>query len=126
MIPACERAGNYRKCNVGDIGGKGKHKPQTDTNKFGCQFELKGKKLGMDNEQVRWELTVICGSHNHTDFENMKGHSFAGRLSNEVMAIVENMSKELVKPILTTLEKRDGTNATTQFMILTEGKRDGW
>lgn len=48
MILACERAGNYRKCNVGDIGGKGKHKPQTDTNKFGCQFELKGKKLGME------------------------------------------------------------------------------
>lgn len=55
----------------------------------------------------------------------MKGHSFAGRLSNEVMAIVENMSRELVKPILI-LEKRDGTNATTQFMILAEGKRDGW
>lgn len=112
VVLACERGGNYRKLTPGDVQG-GKRRRETGTKKCGCPFELKGTKLGMEDEDVGWELTVICGTHNHTKLENMEGHSFAGRLSSDEMALVEDMSKGRVKPkdILTTLKRRDDTNA---------------
>ncbi|KAL7111232.1 hypothetical protein ACP275_05G075400 [Erythranthe tilingii] len=112
VVLACERAGNYRKRIVREGGGK--RKRDTGSKKNGCQFRLKGQKLGMIGEQVGWELSVICGVHNHGDFEDMEGHSFAGRLSTHEMALVEDMSKGLVKPkeILATLKQRDKSNAT--------------
>lgn len=51
----------------------------------------------MDDEDVGCELTVVCGTHNHTNFENMEGHSYAGRLSNDEMALVKDLSKGLVE-----------------------------
>ncbi|XP_012841615.1 PREDICTED: uncharacterized protein LOC105961898 [Erythranthe guttata] len=93
---------------------KGKGKRQTASKKCECPFELKGQKMGMDDEQVGWVLTVECGSHNHSDFENFQGHSYAGRLTSEELTLVEDLSNALVKPkaILSSLKLKNPTNAS--------------
>jgi len=50
--------------------------------------------------------------YNHLAAENLKGHSFIGRLSEEEEKLVVNMSKTLVGPrdILHTLKHRNNLN----------------
>ncbi|XP_012833254.1 PREDICTED: uncharacterized protein LOC105954126 [Erythranthe guttata] len=114
VVLVCERAGVYRGKKVPGQDDKGKGKRQTGSKKCECPFELKGQKMGMDDEEVGWVLTVECGSHNHSDFENFQGHSYAGRLTSEEMALVEDASNALVKPkaILSSLKLKNLTNAS--------------
>jgi len=62
-----------------------------------------------------WVLIVACGVHNHSLIEHLKGHSYAGRLSEEETKLVVDMSKTLVRPrdILNTLKQRDKNNVST-------------
>ncbi|XP_012844895.1 PREDICTED: protein FAR1-RELATED SEQUENCE 5-like [Erythranthe guttata] len=114
VVLVCERAGVYRGKKVPGQDDQGKGKRQTASKKCECPFELKGQKMGMDDEEVGWVLTVECGSHNHSDFENFQGHSYAGRLTSEEMALVEDLSNALVKPkaILSSLKLKNPTNAS--------------
>ncbi|KAL7154829.1 hypothetical protein ABFS83_03G029800 [Erythranthe nasuta] len=114
VVLVCERAGVYRGRKVPGQDDKGKGKRQTWSKKCECPFELKGQKIGMDDEEVGWVLTVECSSHNHSDFENFQGHLYAGRLTSEEMALVEDLSNALVKPkaILSSLKLKNPTNAS--------------
>jgi len=60
-------------------------------------------------------VELICGSHNHDLVEILVGHPYAGRLSVEENAMVEDMTKTSVKPrnILLTMKERNEKNVMT-------------
>ena len=60
-------------------------------------------------------VELICGYHNHDLAETLVGHPYAGRLSVEEKAMVEDMIKNLAKPrnILLTMKERNEKNVTT-------------
>jgi len=62
-----------------------------------------------------WMVELICGSHNHDLVEILVGHPYAGRLSVEENAMVEDMTKTSVKPrnILLTMKERNEKNVMT-------------
>ena len=41
---------------------------------------------------------VVSGIYNHYPDENLEGHSFAGRLSEEEEKLVVDLSKTLIRP----------------------------
>ncbi len=90
--------------------------------KCGCPFELKSKKLPTKDD---WILLVVCGMHNHSATVHLKGHSYAGRLSQEDTSLLVDTSKSRVKPrdILATLKQRDPLNATTMKTIYNARQR---
>ena len=54
---------------------------------------------------------VVCDIHNHYLAENLEGHSFTGRLSEEEEKLVVDLSKTLVRPrdILNTLNQKNNS-----------------
>ena len=70
-----------------------------------------------------WVLIVACGVH--LLIEHLKGHSYAGRLSEEETKLVIDMSKTLVRPrdILNTLKQRDNNNVSTIRTIYNARKK---
>ncbi|XP_012853296.1 PREDICTED: uncharacterized protein LOC105972862 [Erythranthe guttata] len=114
VILTCERAGEYRGKKKAGEDDQGEGKRRTGSKKCNCTFRLKGTKQGKDTDNVGWDLKVQCGTHTHTDFENLHVHSYAGRLTKEEMVLVEGMSKAMAKPkaILKSLKIRDERNVT--------------
>ena len=57
---------------------------------------------------------VVCSIHNHYPVENLKGHSFTDKLSEEEEKLVVNLSKTLVWPrdILNKLKQRNNFNVS--------------
>ena len=62
---------------------------------------------------------MICGVHNHPNAQHLEGHLYVGRLSEEELTVLIDMSKSLVKPmnILHTLKNRDLNNTSTMKTI---------
>ena len=58
---------------------------------------------------------MIVGYHNHSVAKYLEGHSYTGRLTDNEVAIVSDLTKSLVKPrnILLALKQRDKENVTT-------------
>ncbi|XP_012838231.1 PREDICTED: uncharacterized protein LOC105958773 [Erythranthe guttata] len=71
-----------------------------------------GTKEPKDNEKAEWKLEVYSGIHNHNLFENLHGHSYAGRLSKEQTSFVHTLKKAMVKPmtILRLWKENDPSN----------------
>lgn len=94
----------------------------SSSKKCRCLFELKGKKLPTDDD---WILLVVCGVHNHSAAVHLEGHSYTGRLFQEVKSLLVDMSKSRVKlrDILATLKQRDPLNATTMKTIYNARRR---
>ncbi|KAH9750386.1 protein FAR1-RELATED SEQUENCE [Citrus sinensis] len=121
IIFACERSGAYPKRSTSmskqnnDLEKK-KRPNAIGTKKCGCPFLLKGQMLANNQD---WMLKVICGLHNHHSAQYLEGHSFAGRLTNEEVSILVDLSKNNVRPkeILHTLKTRDTFNVTTMKTI---------
>lgn len=108
---ACERSGRYKEnkrarnvSGVVRIKGMG-------TKKCECPFQLKGKKLPIDND---WLLLVVCRVHNYLVADHLEGHSYVGRLSDGESSLLKDMSKSNVQPndILTAMKQRDNLNTT--------------
>jgi len=61
-----------------------------------------------------WMIELICGYHNHDLAEILVGHPYAGRLSVEENAMVEDMTKNSLKPrnILLTMKEKNEKNVT--------------
>ena len=59
-----------------------------------CLILSKGNELSHSEGSV---LLVAFGIHHHLMTENLEGHSFTGRLSEEQDKLVVNMSKTLVR-----------------------------
>lgn len=121
IIFACERSGAYPKRSTSmskqnsDLEKK-KRPNAIGTKKCGCPFLLKGQMLANNQD---WVLKVICGLHNHHSAQYLEGHSFAGRLTNEEVSILVDLSKNNVRPkeILHTLKTRDTFNVTTMKTV---------
>ncbi|KAJ1424742.1 hypothetical protein SESBI_11449 [Sesbania bispinosa] len=62
-----------------------------------------------------WRLNVVCGYHNHDVAENLEGHAYVGRLNVDALSLLNDMTKNMVKPknILLTLKDHDKDNVTT-------------
>ena len=77
---------------------------------------LRGIKLVIDDE---WLLQVDFGVHNHPAADNLEGHSYAGRLSQEETSMLMDMSRSLVRPkeILHNIKQKDPLNKTTMKTI---------
>ncbi|KAJ1391326.1 putative ADP-glucose phosphorylase-like [Sesbania bispinosa] len=96
LVLGCERSGKYKPykteltCNV------------TGTKKCDCPFRLKGRPVRTGNG---WRLIVVCGYHYHDVEENLEGHAYVGLLNVDELFLLNNMTKNMVKPrnILLTL-----------------------
>ncbi|KAJ9543670.1 hypothetical protein OSB04_023377 [Centaurea solstitialis] len=104
VILICDRGGKYR--------GNGSSSRNTGTKKMGCPFELAGKYSSLNG---CWTLTVRCEKHNHEPAENMEGHPYAMRLTENEVRLVEDLSRKNVKPrdILSTLKEQNPDNVST-------------
>jgi hypothetical protein len=60
-------------------------------------------------------VNVVCGFHNHEVIETAIGSTYAGRLSGEEKSLVDDLTREMVKPkdILQTLKERNEENLTS-------------
>ncbi|KAJ1431381.1 hypothetical protein SESBI_07236 [Sesbania bispinosa] len=78
----------------------------------GRKTKLRGRPLANGGG---WKLNVVCGVHNHDVAENLEGHPYVGRLSVEEKSLLEDMTKNMVKPrsILLTLKDHNEHNVTT-------------
>ncbi|KAJ1395525.1 FAR1-related protein [Sesbania bispinosa] len=106
LVLGCKRSGKYRP-----------YKSELVRNVIGsrkceCPFRLRGRALA---KGVGWKLNVVCGVHNHDVAESLEGHPYAGRLTIEEKSLLEDMTKNMVKPrsILLTLKDHNVHNVTT-------------
>ena len=102
----CERSEKY-KAYKAELKRK-----MTATKKCECPFRLRGRPL---KNGEGWKLKVLCGLHNHERAETLVGHAYPGRLTIEEKSLVEDMTKNMVKPknILLTLKDHNQGNLTT-------------
>ncbi|XP_012853099.1 PREDICTED: uncharacterized protein LOC105972670 [Erythranthe guttata] len=114
VIVRCERGGHYVGKKVPGEDDQRPGKRSTGSKKCNCPFKLKGTKENKDDQKAEWKLDVYSGIHNHNLFENLHGHSYAGRLSKEQTSFVHTMKKAMVKPraILRSLKEKDPSNVT--------------
>ncbi|KAJ1406826.1 MULE transposase domain [Sesbania bispinosa] len=106
LILGCERSGKYRPYKSELV------RNVTDSRKCECPFRLRGRPLA---NGVGWKLNVVCGVYNHEVAESLEGHPYAGRLTVEEKSLLEDMTKNMVKPrsILLTLKDHNVHNVTT-------------
>jgi len=84
ILLGCEIGGKYKQYKKDvDIN-------QTRSKKCECPFRLRGKLV---KGGQGWMVELICDSHNHDLTETLVGHLYAGRLSVEKKAMVEDMTK---------------------------------
>lgn len=102
LVLGCERGGVYKP-------SKKKLKFEaTGTRKCQCPFRLRGHFHATND----WHLTVVSGKHNHPLDKVLDGHLMVGRLKTNETALVEELTRNLVKPrnIMSTLRERDPEN----------------
>ncbi|KAJ9557231.1 hypothetical protein OSB04_011845 [Centaurea solstitialis] len=89
-----------------------------------CLFELVGKYSSLNS---CWTLTVRCENHNHEPAEDMEGHPYAMRLTENQVRMVEDLSRKNVKPcdILSTLKEQNLDNVSTLRTIY-NARRKFW
>ncbi|KAJ1439532.1 PKS-NRPS hybrid synthetase [Sesbania bispinosa] len=104
LVLGCERSGKYKPYKNQLI------RKVTGTKKCDCPFRLRPVSTGDG-----WRLNVVCGYHNHEVAENLEGHAYAGRLNVDELSLVNDMTKNMVKPrnILLTLKEHNKDNVTT-------------
>jgi len=83
----CDHGGEYR--------GTSSTK-KTGTRKTSCPFSLVAKK---DLKHLVWTLAVKEGKHNHEPAQQLEGHPYAMRLSQDEKDIVAEMTKENAQPL---------------------------
>jgi len=107
VILGCDRSGKYRGLYKNALSQK-----VNNTRKCECPFRLRGKAL---KKAEGWTIKVMCGCHNHELEETLVGHPYAGRLSAEEKSLVDDMTKNMMKPkdILLTLKDYNMDNVTT-------------
>ncbi|KAJ1390985.1 OTU domain [Sesbania bispinosa] len=106
LVLGCERSGKYKPYKNQLI------RKVTGTKKCDCPFRLRGRPVSTGDG---WRLNVVCGYHNHEVAENLEGHAYAGRLNVDELSLVNDMTKNMVKPrnILLTLKEHNKDNVTT-------------
>ncbi|KAJ1439897.1 MULE transposase domain [Sesbania bispinosa] len=98
-----------------DAGGNGRK----TTLVLGCErsgkYQPYKKELTHNVTGDGWRLNVVCGYHNHDVAENFEGHAYARRLTTDELSLLNDMTKNMVKPrnILLTLKDHNKDNVTT-------------
>jgi len=121
VLLSCNREGIYRNINV-KTNQSTKGSRTINSKKYGYPFLLKGKEL---SKEEGWVLLAACDFHNHFAAENLEGHSFIGRLSEEEEKLTVDMSKTLVRlrDILNTLKQRSNLNVSILRIIYNARKK---
>ncbi|KAD3640592.1 hypothetical protein E3N88_29815 [Mikania micrantha] len=77
--------------------------------KIGCPFQL----IGLYNEvRESWKLQVINDNHNHERAQNLEGHPYVRRFTQEEEYLVENLTERHIDPrnILSSIKKHNPAN----------------
>ena len=114
VILICDRGGKYK--------GNGSSSRHTGTKKINCPFQLVGK-YSLTHDY--WTVKVICDKHNHEPAEDMEGHPYAMRLTENEIRLVEDSSRKNVQPrdILSILKKQNPENVSTLRTIYNAHRR---
>ncbi|KAD7116864.1 hypothetical protein E3N88_04132 [Mikania micrantha] len=68
---------------------------RSGSKKIGCQFQL----IGLYNEvRESWKLQVINDNHNHEPAQNLEGHPYVRRFTQEEEDMVDNMTDRHMDP----------------------------
>nr|GEV93489.1 RNA-directed DNA polymerase, eukaryota, reverse transcriptase zinc-binding domain protein [Tanacetum cinerariifolium] len=82
----CDRSGKYDRLES-SIG--------TSTKKTDCPFQLIGQ---YSSSHGYWTIRVVCDQHNHLPTQNLEGHAYARRLSDDEYRLVEDLTWKNVRP----------------------------
>lgn len=117
----CERFGAPRKKKDVDPDTESSSSRAQKSKKDGCCFELEG----VQSEAEKWTLHVINGVHNHTLPEQLKGHTYAGRLTEKQFRKVGRELGSGFKPrnILKSIKLDDPYNVSTIEQIYNAGMK---
>ena len=124
IVFSCEKSSTYRGSSK--VFKKKDPNKATTTKNYSCPFALKGRKLAHDND---WMVTVICGVHNHPNAQYLEGHLYVGRLSEEELTVLIDMSKSLVKLrkldlVPTMVDEPIELTTTAEFKLITKRFQD--
>nr|GEZ43657.1 hypothetical protein [Tanacetum cinerariifolium] len=88
----------------------------TSTKKTDCPFQFIGQ---YSSSHDYWTIRVVCDQHNHLPTQNLEGHAYARRLSDDEYRLVEDLTWKNVRPreILSTLKDQNENNLSTLSTI---------
>ncbi|KAD4887977.1 hypothetical protein E3N88_20050 [Mikania micrantha] len=98
----CDRSGEHNSIAILRRSGR---------KKIGFPFQLKG----LYNEvRESWKLQVINDNHNHEPAQNLEGHPYVRRFTQEEEDLVENLTKRHMDPcnILSSIKKHNPANVS--------------
>ncbi|KAD3337353.1 hypothetical protein E3N88_32873 [Mikania micrantha] len=98
----CDRGGEHNSIAILRRSG---------SKKIGCLFQL----IGLYNEvRESWKLQVINDNHNHEPAQNLEGHPYARRFTQEEEDMVENLTERHMDPcnILSSINKHNPANVS--------------
>ncbi|XP_026399048.1 uncharacterized protein LOC113294891 [Papaver somniferum] len=117
MVMQCERSRKFSDHRSKTYMPKttAKRKRKRGTIKCDCPFKINSS----SNKDGKWVVRVKCGYHNHSLPNALTGHSYPGRLNEEEMVLVEDLTKAGVNPrgILTLLKEKFPNNHSTMRTI---------
>ncbi|KAD5803482.1 hypothetical protein E3N88_14842 [Mikania micrantha] len=98
----CDRGGEHNSIAILRRSG---------SKKIGCPFQL----IGLYNEvRESWKLQVINDNHNHELAQNLEGHPYVRRFTQEEEDLVENLTERHMDPrnILSSIKKHNPANVS--------------
>ncbi|KAD6795429.1 hypothetical protein E3N88_06325 [Mikania micrantha] len=98
----CDRGGEHNSIAILRRSG---------SKKIGCPFQL----VGLYNEvSESWKLQVINDNHNHEPAQNLEGHPYVRRFTQEEEDLVENLTERHMDPrnILSIIKKHNPANVS--------------
>lgn len=84
---------------------------RTGSKKIGCPFKLIGI---YDSDSYGWKLQVRNDKHNHEPAQNLEGHPFVRRMSEQEQNMVHHLTEQHMEPrnILSSLKKHNPNNVS--------------
>ncbi|KAD4584303.1 hypothetical protein E3N88_21904 [Mikania micrantha] len=87
---------------------------RTGSKKIGCLFKLIGI---YDTDSYGWKLQVRNDKHNHEPAQNLEGHPFVRRMSEQEQNMVHHLIEQHMEPrnILSSLKKQNPDNVSIRL-----------
>ncbi|KAD4384886.1 hypothetical protein E3N88_25054 [Mikania micrantha] len=98
----CDRGGEHNSIAILRRSG---------SKKIGCPFQL----VGLYNEvRESWKLQVINDNHNHEPAQNLEGHPYVRRFTQDEEDLIENLTERHMDPrnILSSIKKHNPANVS--------------
>ncbi|KAD4585037.1 hypothetical protein E3N88_22638 [Mikania micrantha] len=104
----CDRGGEHNSTAILRL---------TGSKKIGCHFKLIGI---YDTDSYGWKLQVRNDKHNHEPAQNLEGHPFVRRMSEQEQNMVHHLTEQHMDPrnILSSLKKQNPDNVSIRRDIV--------